>query len=183
VEIIEVQKAWEQFRPVTLPGGDQRTVRVKPEDIEAKFKDELESLGRQRLATLSAGYLAALKKTPGDEVALTQLGILYGENGMYTEALEQFQKLLSVDKDNAMALNNIGNIHFQQERLDDARQAYEAALKAEPGDMGILVNLSRVQLKMGKKDEARKTFKDAVATDPRVLRRYGDLAAELGVTK
>jgi superkiller protein 3 len=102
---------------------------------------------------------------------------------MYTEALEQFQKLLGVDKDNALALNNIGNIHFQQERLDESRQAYEAALKAEPGDMGILVNLSRVQLRMGKKDEARKSFKDAAATDPRVLRRYGDLAAELGITK
>jgi DNA-binding beta-propeller fold protein YncE/tetratricopeptide (TPR) repeat protein len=183
VEIIEVQKAWEQFRPVTLPTTDQKPVRVKQEEIEAKFKDELETLGRQRLANLSAGYLTALQKTPNDGAALAQLGILYGENGMYPEALEQFQKLLAVDKENAMALNNIGNIHLLQERLDEARQAYEASLKAEPGDTGTMVNLARVHLRAGKKDEARKVFKDASALDPRVLRRYGDLASELGITK
>jgi tetratricopeptide (TPR) repeat protein len=182
-DIIEVQKAWEQFRPVTLPHADPRPVKVRKEEIEAKYKDELEALGRQRLAMLSAGYQAKLKTRPDDRHALAQLGILYGENGMHTEALEQFQKLLAVDRDNAMALNNIGNIYFLQERLDDARQAYEASLRIEPGDVGIVVNLSRVQLRSGKKDDARRTFQSAAAADPRVIRRYGDLAAELGVTK
>lgn len=183
VEIVETQKAWEQFRPVTLPPVDGKQIKVKQEEIEAKFKDELEALGRQRLAALSAGYLAALKNKPDDVSALAQLGILYGENGLTTEALEQFQKLLAVEKDNAMALNNIGNIHFLQERLDEARQAYEASLKVEPGDTGIMVNLARVHFKAGKKNDARKVFQDAAAADPRVLRRYGDLAAELGVAK
>jgi DNA-binding beta-propeller fold protein YncE/tetratricopeptide (TPR) repeat protein len=183
VEIVEVQKAWEQFRPVTLPPADLKQIRVKQAEIEAKYKDELEALGRQRLSALSAGYLAALKKKPDDAAALAQLGILYGENGLSTEALAQFQKLLAVDKDNAMALNNIGNIYFLQERLDDARQAYEASLKVEPGDTGVMANLCRIRLREGKKDDARQLFKEAVAADPRVLRRYGDLAAELGVTK
>jgi DNA-binding beta-propeller fold protein YncE/tetratricopeptide (TPR) repeat protein len=182
-DIIEVQKAWEQFRPVTLPPTEMRQIKVKQEEIEAKFKDELETLGRQRLANLSAGYLAALKKTPDDGAALAQLGILYGENGMYPEALEQFQKLLAVDKKNATALNNIGNIYFLQERLDEARQAYEASLKSEPRDTGTMMNLARVLFRTGKKDEARKVFRDAAAADPRVLRWYGDLAAELGVSK
>jgi len=183
IDIIEVQTAWERFRPVTLPPAEMRQVKIKQEDIEAKYKDELESLGRQRLANLSAGYLAVLKKTPDDGAARAQLGILYGENGMYAEALEQFQKLLAVDKGNSMALNNIGNIYFLQERLDEARQAYEAALTSEPQETGVMVNLARAHFRAGRKDEARKVFRDAAAADPRVLRRYGDLAAELGVTK
>ena len=182
-EIIEVQTAWEQYPPVTLPPADLRPVKVRKEEIEAKYKDELEALGRQRLAMLSADYLKELKARPDDRHALARLGILYGENGMFTEALEQFQKLLAVDKGNAMALNNIGNIYFLQERLDDARQAYEASLVIDPGDVGVLVNLSRVQFRAGKKDDARRAFQSAVAADPRVLRRYGDLAAELGITK
>jgi Flp pilus assembly protein TadD len=182
-EIIEVQTAWEQYPPVTLPPADLRPVKVRKEEIEAKYKDELEALGRQRLAMLSADYLKELKARPDDRNALARLGILYGENGMFTEALEQFQKLLAVDKGNAMALNNIGNIYFLQERLDDARQAYEASLVIDPGDVGVLVNLSRVQFRAGKKDDARRAFQSAVAADPRVLRRYGDLAAELGITK
>ena len=182
-EIIEVRKAWEQFRSVPLPPADARPVKVRREEIEAKYPDELEELGRGRLAMLSASYRAMLRAKPGDPDALARLGILYGENGMYIEALEQYQKLLAVDKDNAMALNNIGNIYFLQERLDDARQAYEASHRIEPDDAGTMVNLSRVQLRMGRKDDARNTFQSAVAVDPRVLRRYGELAAELKLTK
>jgi sugar lactone lactonase YvrE len=183
VDIIDVQKAWELFKPVTLPSADIKPVKVGREEIEAKYKDELEALGRQRLAALSAEYLEVLKKNPNDAAALGQLGILYGENGLYAEALEQFQKILAVDKDNALALNNIGNINYLQERLEDAKIAYEASLKAAPGDTGTMANLARVLLRMGKKEDAKKLFQDAVSADPRVVRQYGDLAVSLGIVK
>lgn len=183
LDVMEVQKAWDAFRPVTLPGGDGRTVKVKREEIEERFPDELQELGRQRLSFVSAEYLAVLKNDPADRAALRQLGVLYGENGMYTEALEQFQKLLAVDQNDAMALNNIGNIYLLQERLDDAALAYGSALKADPHDVGIQVNMARTLLRMGKKAEAKAAFLQAADADPRVLRRYNDLAAALGVAK
>lgn len=183
LEIINVHTAWETFKPVTLPPADFKPVKVAKADIEAKYKGELETLGRQRLAMLSEVYLEALKKNPADLSAMTQLGILYGENGLYAEALEQFQKMLAKDKDNAVALNNIGNVKYMQDSMDEARQAYESALKAAPGDVGIMVNLARVQHQAGKKTEAKQMFQDAAAIDPRVIRQYGDLAATLGVVK
>ncbi|MCK9419946.1 MAG: SMP-30/gluconolactonase/LRE family protein [Nitrospirae bacterium] len=178
--IINVQKTWDEFKPVTLPrsGG---TVKVKRGEIEATFKGELEALASRRLAYLSAAYRNVLKKTPDDLATLGQLGILYGENGLFAEALEQFQKLLALDKTNALALNNIGNISYLQGRLDDARQAYEAALRSSPGEPGIMVNLARVSLQAGKKEYAKSLFLDAAVIDPRVVRQYADLAASLGV--
>jgi len=183
VDIISVQKAWESFRPVTLPHMETRAIKVKKEEIEAKFKGELEALAAQRLAHLSADYLDALKKNPADLNLLGQLGILYGENGLYAEALEQFQKMLAKEKDNVIALNNIGNIKFLQDSFDEARQAYESALKFSPGEAGIMVNLSRVLLQSGKKNEAKKWFQEAAAVDPRMIRQFDDLAASLGVSK
>ncbi len=182
-DIVNTQKAWERFKPVTLPPDSGRAVRVSRTEIEAKYKDELEALERKRLDHLSIKYRETLKTKPNDVAALTQLGILYGENGAYTESLEQFQKVLAVDKDNAVALNNIGNINFYRERLEDARTAYEASLKSSPGDTGTMANLSRVLLQMGRKDEAKKVLQEAAAIDPRVVRTYGDLAARLGVVK
>jgi len=158
-------------------------VKVKREEIEAAYKDEIETLGRQRLANLSAGYRDMLKRNPKDLHALGQLGMIYGENGLYTEALEQFKKMLALEKTNAMALNNIGNISYLQGRFDDARQAYTAALAASPGEPGIMVNLARVALQTGKKEEAKKLFQDAAAIDPRVIRQYPDLASSLGIVK
>jgi tetratricopeptide (TPR) repeat protein len=183
LEIIDIQQAWDEFRPVTLPPGGGVAVKATPEEIEAKYPDELQELGRRRLAMLSAEYLTVLKNDPGSVPALCALGTLYGENGMHTEALEQFQKLLSVDKDNPVALNNIGNIYFLQERLADAQQVYEAALKINPDDVGIKVNLARTLLRSGKKAEAKQLFQEAASADPRVVRRNSELATELSVTK
>jgi tripartite motif-containing protein 71 len=182
-EIISIHKAWEQFKPVTLPHADGKAIKVKSEDIEAKYKGELQALAAERLANLSRSLIESLKKNPTDLNALSQLGIAYSENGFYAEALEQFQKMLAVDKDNAAALNNVGNINYLQGRLDDARQAYEASLKISGMDPGVMVNLSRVFLQMGKKEEANQWFRNALALDPRVVRQYGDLAASLGATK
>ncbi len=182
-EIIVTQKAWELFKPVTLPGGDGKVGAAKRQEIDARFADELEALGRQRLNALSAGYIEMLKKNPDDLAALAELGIVYGENGLYAEALQQFQKMLAIDKENADALNNIGNISFLQERLDDAKQAYESSLRVAPDDPGTMVNLSRVLLRMNNKEEAKKLFKQAAARDPRVIRRNSDLASDLGVVK
>ncbi len=179
-EIIDIHKAWEQFKPATLPKADVKPVKVKREEIEAKYRGELDALARQRLTNLSAEYLDALKKNPNDQNALGQLGILYGENGLYAESLVQFQKMLALDKSNAVALNNIGNINLLQERLEDAKQAYESALKLAPGEPGIMVNLARVLFQTGKQEEAKKLFQEAAAIDPRVPRQYGDLAASLG---
>jgi hypothetical protein len=181
--IIPIEETWEKFKPATLPPGETKTVKVKREEIEAKFKGELEALAQTRLANLSTEYLDALKKNPSDQNALTQLGILYGENGMYAESLVQFQKILALDKTNAVALNNIGNINMLQERLEDARQAYESALKSSPEDTGIMVNLARVLAQTGKQEEGRKLFEAAAQIDPRVLRKHKDLAVSLGVLK
>jgi tetratricopeptide (TPR) repeat protein len=181
VEIISIHKAWEKFKPVTQPSYDFGPGKVKSEEIEAKYAGEIEALARTRLTNLTARYLDILKKNPNELTALGQLGILYGENGLTAEAIEQFQKMLALDKINAMALNNIGNINYLQGRFDDARQAYEASLVSTPGDPGVMVNLARVLLQTGKKDAAKKLFQDAAAIDPRVMRQYAELAVSLGV--
>jgi DNA-binding beta-propeller fold protein YncE/tetratricopeptide (TPR) repeat protein len=183
MDIINIRKAWELFKPVTQPAPANvlSPVKVKSEEIEEKYKGEIEALAQQRLVHLSAGYREMLKKNPQDLQALGQLGILYGENGLTSEALEQFQKVLALDKTNALALNNIGNISYLQGRFDDARQAYEAALKSTPNEPGVMVNLARVLLHSGKKDAAKRFFQDAAAIDPRVTRQYMDLAGSLGV--
>lgn len=183
VDIVEIQKAWVAFKPATLPNDEARPPKVTRQDIEAKFKGELDALARQRLSYLSTEYIEALKKRPDDIEAMTALGILYGENGMLSEALEQFQKILAIDKTNAAALNNIGNINLLQDRFDDARQAYEAAIKSSPDDVGIMSNLARLLLRIGKREEAKKLFEEAASIDPRVKRQYIDIASELGLVK
>ena len=64
VNIINVQKTWDEFKPVTFSKSGT-SVKVKRDEIEAAFKGELETLAGRRLAYLSAGYRDALKKDAG----------------------------------------------------------------------------------------------------------------------
>ena len=48
-------------------------------------------------APLIAGAVRWIVLVFAGAAALTQLGILYGENGLYAEALEQFQKMVDND--------------------------------------------------------------------------------------
>ena len=64
VTVVEIQKAWETFKPVTLQKADMRPIKVKRTQIERRFKGELETLGRERLNNLSAIYIKKLKKKP-----------------------------------------------------------------------------------------------------------------------
>jgi DNA-binding beta-propeller fold protein YncE len=182
-DFVSTEKSWDQFKPATLPHTDFRPAAATREEIESKFKGELDALAKTRLDNLSRAYLAALKKNPRNADALGKLGILYAENGLLTEALEQFRKITAIDPKNAIALNNIGNIHYLQNRTAEAKAAYEASLASEPGDVGVMVNLSRICLTQGDKAGARKLFANALALDPRVARRFGDLAATLGMEK
>jgi hypothetical protein len=78
-EIISIHKAWEQFKPVTLPPADGKTIKVKSEDIEAKYKGELQALAAERLANLSRSLIESLKKNPFDLNALSQLDSIQRE--------------------------------------------------------------------------------------------------------
>jgi len=134
-EIISIHKAWEQFKPVTLHRGwkgDQGQERGHRGKIQGRASGPRRGAARQSVAVT----YRVTQENPTDLNALSQLGIAYSENGFYAEALEQFQKMLAVDKDNAAALNNVGNINYLQGRLDDARQAYEASLKISGMDPG-----------------------------------------------
>ncbi len=179
-DILLVRKAWGEFMPVALPAADAG-IKVRKQAIEAAFRDELEMLANQRLLNLSAVYRGMLRDKPDDTVTLGRLGVLYSENGLLSEALEQFQKLLALDKKNALAYTHIGNISALQGRLDDARQAFEAVRSLSLRDSGIMISLVRVLEQMGRIDEARKLFQEAAAIDPRIMQQHRDLATKVGV--
>lgn len=81
-------------------------------------------------------------------------------------AVEQFDRALSLDPNNAEALNAKGVIATRQRRYDDALGLYKQASSIQPGNAGYHANLAITYHLQGRKDDAILAYRKAVELDP-----------------
>ncbi len=81
------------------------------------------------LAMALPGLAADQRK---DAEAYVEFGIVLAQRGVWTGAVERFERATEIDPTYAAAWNNLGIGLEQQGRFDDARKAYERALEIEP---------------------------------------------------
>lgn len=175
LQIVEMTDAWKEFKPATLGYEDMSIEMIDPARIEAAFPGETESL-RQR----SLNYLVSLLLSgPVTANSLDQLGTLYGENRMYSEAMATFEKYIALNGEDATVLNNMGNLYFLQANYKNAEKSYLKALRYDPTDTGILINCVRLYLKLNNMEKARKFFASAAEIDPEVSSKYYYLSPKL----
>ena len=65
---------------------------------------------------------------PNDPDKLTTLGMLYGENGKYEEAIEPLQRAAQLDPDSFEVYHNLGLTYFRLKRFAEARAPLEKAV-------------------------------------------------------
>jgi tetratricopeptide (TPR) repeat protein len=66
--------------------------------------------------------------------AYVDFGIVLAQKGVWTGAVERFERATELDPSYAAAWNNLGIGLEQQGRFDEARKAYEKALELDPGN-------------------------------------------------
>jgi len=73
---------------------------------------------------------------PNDPDKLTTLGMLYGENGKYEEAIEPLRRAATLDPDSFEIYHNLGLTYFRLKRYADARSPLENAVRLRPEYFG-----------------------------------------------
>ncbi len=174
IHVYEVEDAWNQFPPATLPEEAGPAVPAKAE-VAAKFPDALKSLAQSRLDALTARYEAVLKQDPKSEDAAVQLGLVNAENGNLDKSAEWFDKVLALNPANASALNNRGNIAWLKGDAAKAREFYGKAAAADLQDAGVRLNLARAAWKAGDKAGAKKAYDDALGLNPALKKDFTSL--------
>jgi eukaryotic-like serine/threonine-protein kinase len=86
---------------------------------------------------------------PRDDVAYTNLGSLYANEGKYEQSLEQTRIGLRVNPDNVIAYENLIGDFLYLERFDDARQAYQEAMDRKLDDDQPHLNLYAIDFLHG----------------------------------
>jgi DNA-binding beta-propeller fold protein YncE len=179
LQSVDMQKAWETFKPASLVYTEWRPEVMARSAIDEKYEGEFNRLQKIRIRNMAKKYLDRLKADPGDVDAAVQLGIVYADFGLLDDAMGVFEGGLAYDGENAALKNNMGNVHYLEGRYEEAVQAYKAAAGLDPYDSFVLINLSKGYLKLDNKGEAKKVFKKAYRLNKDVFKLYRKMSLEL----
>jgi tetratricopeptide (TPR) repeat protein len=121
----------------------------------------------RRLEVPGAPLAAAIfARNPGCYLCLNTLGMVEYESGRLAEAIERYERALSIKPNSAEAHNNLGNALVKTGRVSDAIGHYEQALRTAPNYVLAYNNLGGALLFLGRLSEAREQYEAALRIMP-----------------
>ena len=104
-----------------------------------------------------------LKQTPGNPIALNNLGYFLVERGQrLTEALDLIQRAIAIDPTNPSYLDSLGWALFKLDRTDEAIAKLEQAAKLDDASATINEHLGDAYRKKGSLYQARNAWQRAI---------------------
>jgi tetratricopeptide (TPR) repeat protein len=93
------------------------------------------------------------------------VGLVYLQNGKYDEAIQYFQKSLSLRPNSDLALNAMGLAFFMKGEFQQAVSYFEKSLQVNPDLTEARNYLGSVYQEMGIMDKAEQEFRKAIADE------------------
>ena len=164
--IIDLQDAWREFEPATLPETAWRPEAPPLKALQALAAKDIQDLWTLHYRSTKTRLLDLIKADPDYVPARVDLGRLEWEDGHAAQAREQFKAILSRSPADAAALNALGNISFLQGRYAEARAYYLKAAASDPKNADIRMNMLKTDLHLKNRADAREDARKASALDP-----------------
>ena len=95
-----------------------------------------------------------------------QLGVAYGDSGMYKEAIEAYKQAIKIDPDDAEAHFNLGVTYGDSGMYKEAIEAYKQAIRIDPNLAEAHLGLGLTYNNSGMYKEAIEAYKQAIRIDP-----------------
>ena len=115
---------------------------------------------------------------PQHPFAWKVLGIVYGQTGRNSKAVDANQEAVALSPQDPEAHNNLGNTLQELGRLEEAEVSFNQAIALKPGLAEAHYNLGVTLQQMGRLEEAQVSFNQAIALKP----DYADAHCNLGNT-
>ncbi len=129
---------------------------------DAKFPFEMTDAEKEQ-ARQQAAQAEKRKQFSAEVKAHFDLGVKMGEQGKYTEAVDEFGKALEKDPQQPGILSRQAEAYAKLGKNEEALAAYEKAIGLNPNDAESLTNMGVVLNKLGKVAESQDAFKKAAA--------------------
>lgn len=127
-------------------------------------------LKTQRSESLFSELQKKLKSNQGTAQEYYQLGCLYSDKKLYSQAIQLFQKSLKSDdipeQESALVYNALGYAYVAKEQYDVAIRQYKEALKIAPDYVTALNNLGFAYEKKNLTKQALESYDQALKIEP-----------------
>ena len=117
--------------------------------------------------------------SPGIRTALNLLGLVAGQTGRATLAVETISRTIAADPTVAAYHCNLGVILQNMGKVDEAIAAYRRAISVEPGFAEAYNNLGNSLRLKGDLEHAVKAFRRAIELKPEFAEAHGNLGGML----
>ncbi|MDE2492125.1 MAG: tetratricopeptide repeat protein [Elusimicrobia bacterium] len=164
VKIYDVDAAFREYEPVTMPPSSFAPVLPPAAELEKAYDAQVGELAKARYKFLKGKWEEA--ERAGDPAARFQLGVVEYQYGDLDAAEKSFGRVLALKPDDALALGDLGAISFLRGDYAQALLRFEKSTAADPGDADVWLNLVKTAVKLKQGDQARAYGAKAVALDP-----------------
>ncbi|MCX5712758.1 MAG: tetratricopeptide repeat protein, partial [Candidatus Omnitrophica bacterium] len=108
----------------------------------------------------------AAKLFSKDEFACVNLGYIYIQLGMIEDAIKEYKRFISSNRNSAKAYYNLGYAYIMQNKLEDAVSSFTRAVKIDPQLGKAFNNRGLCFWRLGRYAEAIQSFQQAVTVNP-----------------
>jgi tetratricopeptide (TPR) repeat protein len=104
----------------------------------------------------------AIKKSPENAVAYTNLGLAYKSEGMTEKAIEQYEIAIRLNPGIPEVHNNLGVAYMSKDFIEQAIEQYQIAIKLKPSYAKAYFNLGNAFKAQGLLEKAREHHQKAI---------------------
>ncbi|MDC3273398.1 tetratricopeptide repeat protein [Alphaproteobacteria bacterium] len=162
----KVQFVIQQLKQSSLKQSNPSKEQI---DILLKYYKNGELINAENLA------LSLTQEFPRHAFGWKVLGVILGDMGRKTEALNALQKALEIAPQDTRTHNNLGNILKSLGRFEEAELSFKQSIKLNPKSALAHNNLGTMLREIERFDEAKSSFEQAIRLDPELAVAYNNL--------
>jgi len=179
--VIKIEKLWHYEESMRKKIIEKKlNPKEKEEKIQEIIKEAMNFFTVQNYDKAEELYIAALRLNPKSPVVYQGLADTYFAKKAYNEAVETYEFLFGLNKDDDSVLMKIGEIKELQNKLDEAINYYQQAIIIGEASSPRFFHLAELLLKVNQPEVAKEAIKEACTLEPKNP-KYLDLLIETAI--
>ncbi|MBF0380545.1 MAG: tetratricopeptide repeat protein [Magnetococcales bacterium] len=144
--------------------------------VDAGYKLAVEHFNAQQFAEADQLCTAILQVAPQHSDAINLLGVIEQKNDRHDLAVQQFQKAIQINGNNALFHYNLGTSLYPLGQIEAVVEAQTRAIALQPQYAEAYSSLGNALTELGRLDEAIDCLQKSIAINPNIAEAYNNLA-------
>ncbi|MBQ2530144.1 MAG: tetratricopeptide repeat protein, partial [Treponema sp.] len=169
-----MEDCWKLYEPVSVPGASANFTLPDKTVVTRLFQHSMDEWIAKEISPVVQKYQAQLALNDTVELR-NELGILYGQYGLFVEADDQFKRARRLGY--LPSLLNTANVYFARKQYKIALEWYRQVLEKDPENDLALLGVARCQYELEDFAECDRAFDIVRNKNPALANEYRYLGA------